>query len=153
MRITSLFKFSIHNKMKRRTILYVLLAAVLIGAVVGYKMWNKPHQDLASAKTDVAVDATALYNEYNTDENAANAKYLDKVVAITGKVKEASKDPDGAVKVSLDAGSEMGVVACELSPFAKHPRTDFQPGEQVTFKGKCTGLNLDVVFVECVEAK
>lgn len=139
--------------MKRRTILYVLLAAVLIGAVVGYQLWNKPHQDLAAAKTDVAVDATALYNEYNTDENAANAKYLDKVVAITGKVKEASKDADGSVKVSLDAGSEMGVVACELSPFAKHTRTDFQSGEQVTFKGKCTGLNLDVVFVECVEAK
>ncbi len=139
--------------MKKRTILYVVLAFVLIGAAAGYQLWNKPHQDIAAAKTDVAVDATALYNEYNTDENAANAKYLDKVVAISGKVKEAAKDADGAVKVSLDAGSEMGVVACELSPFAKHGRTDFQAGEQVTFKGKCTGLNLDVVFVECVEAK
>jgi hypothetical protein len=133
--------------------LYILLAVVLVGGVVGYQLWNKPHEDIGAAKTDVAVDATALYNEYNTDENAANAKYLDKVVAISGKVKEAAKDPDGSVKVSLDAGSEMGVVACELSPFAKHARTDFQPGEQVTFKGKCTGLNLDVVFVECVEAK
>jgi tRNA_anti-like len=139
--------------MKRRTILYVLLAFVLIGAAAGYQLWNKPHQDIAAAKTDVTVDAAALYNEYNTDENGANAKYLDKVVAISGKVKEASKDADGAVKVSLDAGSEMGVVACELSPFAKHSRTDFQIGEQVTFKGKCTGLNLDVVFVECVESK
>lgn len=139
--------------MKKRTILYVVLAFVLIGAAAGYQLWNKPHQDIAAAKTDVAVDAMALYNEYNTDENAANAKYLDKVVAISGKVKDAAKDADGAVKVNLDAGSEMGVVACELSPFAKHARSDFQPGEQVTFKGKCTGLNLDVVFVECVEDK
>ncbi len=136
-----------------KKMLYVLLAVGIIGAAVGYNLWNKPHQDIAAAKTDVAIDAVALYNEYDTDENAANAKYLDKVVAISGKVKEASKDADDAVKVSLEAGSEMGVVACELSPFAKHKRTDFQVGEQVTFKGKCTGLNLDVVFVECVEAE
>ncbi len=139
--------------MKSKRILYVLLAVVLIGGAVGYTLWNKPHQDIGAAKADIAIDAVALYNEYNTDENAANAKYLDKVVAITGKVKEAAKDGDGSVKVSLDAGSDMGVVACELSPFASHARTDFQAGEQVTFKGKCTGLNLDVIFVECVEAK
>ena len=139
--------------MKNKKILYIVLVVAIVGAVAGYKLWNKPHQDIGAAKADVAIDAVALYNEYNTDENAANAKYLDKVVAITGKVKDAAKDADGAVKVSLDAGSDMGVVACELSPFASHARTDFQPGEQVTFKGKCTGLNLDVVFVECVESK
>jgi len=139
--------------MKNKKILYAILAVALIGAVAGYMLWNKPHQDIGAAKADIAIDAIALYNEYNTDENAANAKYLDKVVAITGKVKEAAKDSDGAVKVSLEAGSDMGVVACELSPFANHSRTDFQAGEQVTFKGKCTGLNLDVIFVECVEAK
>lgn len=85
--------------MKSKKILYFMLAAALIGGAVGYALWNKPHQDIGAAKADIAIDAIALYNEYNTDENAANAKYLDKVVAITGKVKEAAKDSDcGAVK-------------------------------------------------------
>jgi long-subunit fatty acid transport protein len=137
--------------MKKAT--YLLLAAAVVAAAVGYRLWNKPHQDMAAAKADLTVDAVALYTAFDTDEAAANAQYLDKVIALSGKVKETVKDGDGAVKVSLESGSDMGVVACELSPFATHARTDFPVGETVTFKGKCTGLNLDVVFVECVEAK
>jgi hypothetical protein len=136
--------------MKR--ILYFLLAAGLLGGAVGYYFYNKPHQDMAAASTDLTVDATTLFAEYNADENASNAKYFDKVIAVKGSVKVSAKDGDGAVKVTLDTGGEFGVV-CELSPFAKHARTEFAAGEAVTFKGKCTGFNFDVVLTECVEAQ
>ena len=104
--------------MKR--ILLSLLALLLIGAGVGYYMWNKPHQNMATAKTDVTIDAAALFAEYNADENACNAKYLDKVIAVSGKVKEVTKD-EGSVKVSLDTGSDFGV-RCELSSTSAHAR-------------------------------
>jgi len=136
--------------MKR--ILYFLLATACLGGAVGYYLWNKPHEDMQAAKADMAIDASALFNEYNTDENAANAKYLDKTIAVSGKVKEANKTEDGTVKVSLDTGSDFGVL-CELDPLSKHPRTDFAPGETVTFKGNCTGLNFDVQLTRCVEVK
>lgn len=136
--------------MKR--IIYFLLALACFGGAIGYYLWNKPHQDMQAAKTDLAIDATALFNEFNTDEAAANAKYLDKTIAVSGKVKETTQTDDGAVKVSLDTGSDFGVL-CELDPLSKHPRSDFATGEAVTFKGNCTGLNFDVQLTRCVEVK
>ncbi|HRI60031.1 MAG TPA: hypothetical protein PK228_09920 [Saprospiraceae bacterium] len=136
--------------MKR--ILYLLLALACAGGVIGYYLWNKPQKNMQTAKADMAIDAAVLFNEFNTDEAAANAKYLDKTVAVSGKVKETTKTDDGTVKVSLDTGSDFGVF-CELDPLSQHPRTDFAAGETVTFKGICTGLNFDVQLTRCVEVK
>ncbi len=136
--------------MKR--ILYLLLALACAGGAIGYYLWNKPQKNMQTAKADMAIDAAALFNEFNTDEAAANAKYLDKTIAVSGKVKEATKTDDGTVKVSLDTGSDFGVF-CELDPLSQHPRTDFAAGETVTFKGICTGLNFDVQLTRCVEVK
>lgn len=140
------------NFFKMKRILYLVLALICIGAAVGYYLWNKPHENMQAAKTDLAIEATALFNEFNTDEAAANAKYLDKTIAVSGRVKEAGKTDDGTVKVSLDTASDFGVL-CELDPLSQHPRTDFTPGETVTFKGNCTGLNFDVQLTRCVEVK
>ncbi len=134
--------------MKR--LLYFLLAVAIIGGSVGYYLWNKPQKNMQTAKADMAIDATALFNEFANDEIAANAKYLDKTVAVSGKVKETTKSDDGTVKVNLNTGSDFGVL-CELDPLSKHPRTDFTEGETVTFKGICTGLNFDVQLTRCVE--
>lgn len=134
----------------KRVLIFLLIAAV-IGAAIGYSMWNKPHKNMEDAKADLAIEATALFNEFNTDEAAANAKYLDKTIAVTGTVKEAS-NADNTVKVNLETGSDFGVL-CEFDPLTKHSRTDFQPGEKVTLKGLCAGLNLDVQLSRCVEVK
>ena len=136
--------------MKR--IIYILLAIACAGGAIGYYLWNKPQKDMQAAKADMAMDAAALFNEFNTDETAANAKYLDKTVAVSGKVKESTKTEDGTVKVSLETGSEFGVF-CELDPLSQHARTEFPIGETVTFKGICTGLNFDVQLTRCVEVK
>jgi hypothetical protein len=121
--------------MKR--ILLLLLVLVGMGAAVAYYQWNKPHQNMTTAKTDVAIAAPALFEEYNGD--------------VTGKVKEVTND-EGSVKVSLEAGGDFGV-RCELSSADPNVRTQFSPGESVTFKGTCSGLNFDVQLSNCVEIR
>ncbi|MCW5923275.1 MAG: hypothetical protein KIS77_13095 [Saprospiraceae bacterium] len=135
-----------------RRIIYFLLALACLGAAIGYYLWNKPHADMQSAKTDLVVEAAALFGEFDTDESAADAKYLNKTIAVSGKVKESTKAEDGAAKVILDTGGDFGVL-CELDPLSQHPRTDFPIGETVTFKGICTGFNFDVQLTRCVEVK
>lgn len=131
---------------------YGLLLAV-IGAVIGVYMWNKPHENMDHAKTDVEISAGELFTAFAENEAQANEDYLDKVIAVAGKVREVSKSPEGIVKVTLDSGDEMFGVICQLDELSDHQRTDFQPGESVTFKGKCTGMLMDVVLVRCVEVK
>ncbi len=135
----------------KKFILFGLLAAAVIAGITGYMMWNKPHQNMVNADADVKVDAVTLYSEYETDETAANAKYLGKIVEVSGTVRETTTDETGSVKVMLDSGSELGGIICELDPLSEHKRTTFQSGEQVKLKGKCDGVLMDVVITRCVE--
>ena len=127
-----------------------VLAAILIGGYVGYKMWNKPHREVVNTEADVKLEATDLYTQYTTDETAANAKYLDKIVQVCGTVANLSNE-NNVVTIQLDAGDPMGGVLCELDPMSDHKRTDFQPGERVCFKGICNGYLSDVVLTRCSE--
>ncbi len=134
-----------------KKILLALLAIGLIGAAIGYYQWNKPKEDMAASKAEASITAPALLTEYNADENAANAKYLGKTIAVSGEVKETTTE-DGTIKVMLNTGQDFGVY-CTLDSLAKHPRTTFPVGENITLKGKCDGLNLDVQLSRCVEVK
>lgn len=136
--------------MKRILILIALLACV--GAGAAYYLWNKPHKNMETAKADLSIDAKQLFDTYNTDETGSNAKYLEKIISVSGRVKEVKKNDDGTTRVMLDAGEDFGV-SCELDALSKHTRTDFTVGESVVFKGTCTGLNFDVQLTRCVEVK
>lgn len=136
--------------MKR--ILYLLLAAAVVAAGVGYYLWHKPHENMEKAKAEMTCQSPEIFHEFEADEAAANAKYLNKTIAVCGNVKEVSKGENGTMRVSLDCGGDgMFGIACELDPLSKHPRTDFPVGELVTFKGICTGYNMDVQLTRCVE--
>ncbi|MEO6759836.1 MAG: hypothetical protein ABIO24_10320 [Saprospiraceae bacterium] len=134
----------------KKALLFLLLIGVA-GVAIGYYQWNKPKENMSTSKAEETVDAGQLLTEYNANEDAANAKYLGKTIAVSGKVKETTQE-DGTVKVMLETGQDFGVY-CTLDSLAQHPRTDFPAGETVTLKGKCDGLNLDVQLSRCVEVK
>lgn len=133
----------------RRNILIIILLVVLGSVATGFYFWYMPHQNMQRATADLTVSAPELMTAFNNDESAANAKYLDKVVAVSGKLREAASSGDVTI-VSLEAEDEMGAVTCELDRFSKQKRTSFTPGEQLTLKGICSGKTIDVVLVQCV---
>ena len=130
----------------------LLIGGVLaIGAaVVAYLIYNKPHQNMDRATADIQITASELLSAFEADESAANAKFLDKIVAVTGEVRETSTTEEGVTTIVLDTGSAMSGIVCELDTLTEHPKTDFQPGETITVKGVCTGMLMDVVLVRCV---
>ena len=141
-----------YSMMNIKRILFWILGLGLIGVAIGYFLWNKPHENMTDSKAAVTIEAPAFFKEYNTDEHAANAKYLGKTIAVTGKVKESTHSEGGPAKITLETGDEFAVI-CELDALSQHARTDFPVGETVTLKGKCDGLNLDVQLSRCVEVK
>ena len=138
--------------MKR--ILLILLGLAIIGGFIGYKMWTKPHENMAAAAADIQVQAAGLYGEFEADETAANGKYLEKVILVSGSVAEVTQDGD-RTKVMLLAGDEaMGGVYCEMDPLTEHARTEFAEGETVKLKCNCSGYTgIDVQMARCVEVK
>lgn len=134
--------------MLKKIVLFLIVAGV-IGGGIGFYFFNKKVPSMADQKSELTVQAAQLFDEFNTDEAAATAKYVGKIVTVTGKVLEAGALEDGTPKVLLETGSDFGV-SCEFDPNTQHKQTAFEPGQNLTIKGECAGLNLDVQLARCV---
>ncbi|HRI26477.1 MAG TPA: hypothetical protein PK239_01340 [Chitinophagales bacterium] len=134
--------------MKQKILAAILLVAV-IGAYVGYTMYNKPVAATADKKTDLQIEAPTLFAEFEQNEEAANAKYNDKTIEVKGILKAVEQEGD-KITLQLQAG-EMGGISCEMQD--KSGADALKPGDTVTVKGVCTGMLMDVVLVRCVLSK
>ena len=125
----------------------------LIGLVVGLIIYNKPHKDIKSSAADLQIEASQLLSQFEENESNANTKYLDKLIEVSGSIRETSTDEDGNINVILESENPLSGVICQLDNLTEHKNTSFKPGEKVAFKGLCTGMLIDVVLVRCVEVE
>jgi len=133
---------------KIKTIVLLIVAIALLGsAYAWFFVWNKPQQNVKSA-TPIPVQATTLFNEYSTNEKTANAKYIDKIVEVSGTVSSISKNSEGKTVVLLKTDDLMFGVNCTMEE-----NTELKEGETVSLKGICTGYLTDVVLIRCYKTK
>lgn len=139
-------------KIKSKVVKWILLAVVLIGgtgAVIGYKMINKPHRNVEAAAAIIET-AVTIANEYETNEAEANKKYLDKVLEVNGTITGVTKNQKAETVIALK-GTDMSGLLCTIEgTFTK----EFKVGDSITLRGICTGYLTDVILVRCaVQAK
>lgn len=131
--------------MKKILIVIVVLAA--IGAGIAYSIYNKPHRDIATEEAAFALTADELFDAFEADEPAANAKYLDQTVEVTGEVAEVTENAAGQATITLTAANAMlGGVSTTMQEAG--PAT-VEPGQTVTVKCRCTGYLMDVILINC----
>jgi hypothetical protein len=132
------------SKMKKFIIIVLILAA---GAgSYGYYLYNKPRTGVSELTAAYSLDAKKIFKEYNADENAANTKFLGKVVEVSGAVRSVDIDDRGTMNIAIETG-EMGAVNCQFEKKDKMPSVVV--GNQVNVKGICSGFLLDIVLVDC----
>ncbi len=133
--------------MKRKTLFrYVLLPAlILLGATAFYiyKEYNRTHKDTAELKTDYSITASEFIQEFLTDEQAANKKYWDKVIAVKGLVKNIEKDGNGFYSIILGDTLTSSSVRCTLDSIHNKEAELVKKGEETMMKGICAGFNAD----------
>ena len=131
-----------------KKVIWALLAVGIIGGVVAYKMYNKPHRDIDAEKPVAALTANQLFDAFDADEAAANASYLDKVVEVSGTIDEVAEDSEGNTLVILAADNAMmGGVSATIDPNVGE--FSAEAGAEVTLKGRCTGMLMEVVMTNC----
>lgn len=131
-----------------KKILGIVVLLGLIGAAVGYYYYSKPTESLKDAPAVLCVYTDSLFSQYEMDEVGANAKFLDKVIEVDGKVQSVNTDTSG-LSLTLQTGSGMFGVICKLEDKST-PETNFSVGQQLRLKGQCTGYLMDVVLVRCI---
>lgn len=135
----------------------VACAALVALAVVGCQK-QAPPPPPPPAKPDASVKAGDLLQEYAANSVAADAKYKDKILQVTGKFASATKAPLLGYSVQLvpEGGGEVdtAVVMCFIGEAAKDDVAKMQPGQTVTMQGRCDGGTLgQVKLAKCTVVK
>ncbi len=135
--------------MKRsRLVLLIVGMLLLIGGVSALFVWNKPHRK-AESEEGIAISADVLLTAYNADEKAADAKYLNKTIAVSGTASKVDKNQDGQTTVLLKTFDPMSGVFCTL----RDKGASVESGKAVTLKGFCSGHAMDVLLTDCIIVK
>jgi len=134
--------------MRRIIIFALLLVAAIIAAIIVWKWtFTKSDVSMASKKADVEITADVLYNEYENNEEAANASYLGKVIAVSGLVSTISVEGQD-ILLYLKNEDAMSGVMCAFNK-ASLDTSRIKVGQQVTIKGICDGYLMDVKLNKC----
>jgi RecG-like helicase len=137
--------------MKQWKKILVSLLIIAVGAAgFGFYLYTKKPADVRTLAANYQLTAEALLADYNKDETVANLKYLDKVIAVKGKVTEIKLEPTtGQATVILDTGNPMAAVTCSFYNDEAANVNKLSQGTAVCIKGKCTGKLMDVVLNKC----
>lgn len=132
--------------MRIRNILLVVLLLAAVGAFVGYRLYEAKTPTASERPADLAVDAQTLYDAFVQDETAAGARYNDKVVQVSGIVRDITTEPDGRTNVMIETGDALGAVVCEFAP---GQAVTLRKNDPASIKGFCAGYNMDVLLQRC----
>ena len=130
--------------MKRKKIIRIVLIVVGIGILsaggIALYMFNKPHKDVQSAKTDYTIDASVLVNEYLTDSESANEKYLNesgtsKILEVVGTVAAISEDFNNQKVILLKIASDKAGVSATFTSETNASVLSVKLGDKIKIKG------------------
>jgi hypothetical protein len=125
---------------KIKIILFALIAIVLIGSFTYNYVMHGGARNLSTEKTDFTVASSSITLEFVANIETANKKYLEKAVAIKGKITASNGN-----EIILDEN-----VICTF----KNQDSSIKNGQLATIKGRVVGyddllgeLKLDQCFV------
>ncbi len=125
---------------------------LLIAFAWGLYLYNKPHRSAGDETVSLSIAADSLFRLYQGNEQAADQKYLNKVIEVKGTLVEIQHT--GGTEIWILAGEPGGGgINCQLFPGEKPASGPPRPGETVTLKGRCTGFLMDVNLSDCVLSK
>ena len=139
-----------------KKLFYLGLIAAFVGGFVAYRMWTKPHANIAKQKVDMTISAKELAAAYvrMRSEDAADSTYSNKMLLITGKIAEIQTDSTTNGGLILESGDSTKTISCTFDPFSEKPKITYQVGQEVTLQGLCNGINMgDIQIGRCVPVK
>ncbi|HEY8897907.1 MAG TPA: hypothetical protein VIM79_23945 [Niastella sp.] len=127
---------------KKRTIIAGIIAIIIIVALYGWYQYNRTVQGLNDISADYTVNATALINEFVTNDSTANKKYLNKILEVKGMIKKVEENSGTGIVVLGDT-TDMSGVRCILDSTTSATAGSLKRGAVITIKGAITGFNKD----------
>lgn len=114
---------------RKQLIIGMVLIGILLLATLGYKItFDTKHRVIAEEQVDYVLTAKDLQANFTIDEQEAVGLYLDRVLQLSGQVTEVEE-----ASVVLDDRVQIN--------FLEAVANSFQPGQELTVKGRCVGYD------------
>lgn len=113
---------------KKSKMILILLGLFIVFGIMGYNyVMHGGARDLATEKTAFTTSATSLLNEFTVNGAIANAKYLEKAIAVSGTITAVTP-----TEVTLDNSIVCGLKTTDAT---------IQNNQKVTVKGRVVGFD------------
>jgi len=127
------------NKKRFKVIAIVGLIGIVIGGGIVLYMYNMPHRNVQEAKTDYTLKAADIVNEYLSNPQEANNKYLDaggesKILEVEGIIASMSEDFNNQKVILLKANDQNAGVSATFTAATNQSVTNLSIGEKVIIK-------------------
>lgn len=127
----------------KKTLLYLVLIALLAGGGIAYYLFNKPQRTADDEKPFAVLTTDQLYQEFVANDTLAYQKYQGKVLQISGVMGKTDVDLSGYRVVYLDTeNSDVNVVVTLM----KDAAISSHVGDAITVKGICNGSTLETML-------
>ncbi len=131
--------------------LFVVFFLALAGIGFGLYLFNLQHKDLMKVSPDFVLTAADLQKAFENNEADAGAKYVNRIIEVTGSVGSVKRGEDNIISITLETRSDISSVICTFA--AESDTSKLVPGMQVTIRGECSGFLMDVLLNNCVLIK
>jgi len=129
----------------RKILILIIIIATLIVVGVGFYLFNKKVGGLEKVKVDFTIAATLLYDEFEALEQEANAKYLNKILLVEGRVEKLEAGMKYSSIILKAENALAGGINCSFN----HKIKGVSKGDMISVKGRCQGYLMDVVLTNC----
>lgn len=118
------------NKKKYPTILRFLFLLFIIGLIIIYVIYNKPHKDFNNSPIETTIESIDLISFYQDNPDNANTRFLDKIILVIGTITDIEKNI-----IILDNS-----IVCTLDP-SQIINDQININTKVSVKGRCIGYD------------
>jgi hypothetical protein len=127
--------------------LFIVTFIALSGILAALYLYNLKATDMSKAKPDFVISASALLKAFEDDETAASARYIEKILEVSGTIASVKSGENNILSISLVTGNDISSVICTFPAVADHSK--FRTGDEITLRGECSGFLMDVLLNNC----
>jgi hypothetical protein len=132
---------------------YIKIALVVVslfavgGILAALYLYNLQHTDTSKVKPDFVISASLLQKEFGDNEKEASAKYINKVIEVSGKISSVKPGENNITSITLETESPFSSVICTIT--AGTDVSKLTEGNEITIRGECSGFLMDVLLNNC----
>ncbi|RXK82967.1 OB-fold protein [Filimonas effusa] len=119
--------------------LLVIIGIALLGAGFAWYLIREKFSDTSIVKADYTVTASSFIKEFEKEAGAANQKYTNKIIEVSGNVSEKEAPSDSVTNIKfIDTATGSYVIFAFQGQHMKEAQ-NLKQGAPVAIKGACSG--------------